>query len=317
MSGWRSNTTRQILHSRARMLALIRAFMAERDILEVETPILSESGNPDPNIHPLKTATGRMGQRQCYLNTSPEFAMKRLLASGSGSIYQITRAFRNDEVSRLHQPEFTLLEWYRLDYDHHLLMDELAELMSALQLGPCRRATYTEVFQQYIELDPHLATLTELRDKAACSGLMGVACDRSLLLDFLFSYAVSPHLGLEAPLFIYDYPVCQAALARLSGDSPPIAERFELFISGMEIANGFNELLDAAEQRTRFDAQNSIRRSVATEQIPIDEPFLAALEQGLPDCAGVAVGLDRLLLAMTNSDTLHNVITFPHAEAET
>ena len=313
MADWQPNTTQVTLQGRAGMLACIRAFMAERGILEVETPILSRAGNPDPNIHSLTTTTGLTELRQYYLNTSPEFAMKRLLAAGSGSIYQITRAFRNDAASRLHQPEFTMLEWYRPDYDHHMLMDELATLLHALELGQCRRLAYAEVFRTYIELDPHSAGLAALADKATSLGLVGAAQDRALLLDFLFNYSVSPHLGLEAPLFLYDYPACQAALARLSTGRPQVAERFELFISGMEIANGFHELADAAEQRARFDRQNSIRQSTGAEQVRMDEPLLAALEQGLPDCAGVAVGLDRLLMAITDSDTISDVMTFTSA----
>ncbi len=292
------------------MLALIRGFMAERGILEVETPILTQAENPDPNIHPLRTVAGRLKQRRYYLHTSPEFAMKRLLAFGLGSIYQITRVFRDDEPGRLHRPEFSLLEWYRPDYDHHSLMDELAELIHALELGRCRRLTYKQAFQQHIELDPHSATPAELGDKAVSLGLVGEAHERSLLLDFLFSHFVSPHLGREAPTFIYDYPACQAALASLSDSRPQVAERFELFIAGMEIANGFNELLNAAEQRARFERQNRIRQSQGMEKVVIDGQLLAALEHGLPACAGVAVGLDRLLMAMTNADTIRDVMSF-------
>ena len=293
------------------MLRLIREFMQDHDILEVETPILSETGNTDPNIQSLKTTKEISQYKQYYLNTSPEFAMKRLLASGSGSIYQITKVFRDDERGRLHQPEFTMLEWYRTDFDHHQLMDELAELVRELGLGECARTTYASVFHKYIGLDPHTATVTALASEAKSRGLSSLEEDRGLLLEFLFSHSIAPHLGQDAPIFVYDYPVCQAALAKLSSGDPQVAERFELFISGMEIANGFNELTDAAEQRMRFIEENKIRRSRGLEEVLIDEQLLAALQHGLPTCAGVALGLDRLLMILADSDNINDVITFP------
>lgn len=297
---------------RAALLKEIRLFMEERNILEVDTPVLSTAGNTEPHIQSLCTELSQAGKgSKYYLNTSPEFAMKRLLASGFGAIYQITKVFRDDEVGRLHQPEFSMLEWYRPGYDHHQLMDELAELILSLGLGECGRRSYADVFQDALDTDPHSADTSELTAKAGALGFSAGGTDRGILLDFLFSHALRSVHDNSAPLFVYHYPLSQAALARLSDTRPQVAERFELFISGMEIANGFNELCDAQQQRRRFTQENARRQSMGLAQIPIDEDLLAALEHGLPDCAGVAVGLDRLLMALTGIDTINNVMTFP------
>ena len=309
-----------MLEQRAGMLARIREFMAQRSILEVETPILSPAGNPDPNI-PSLTTTVNFPQRQepgtYYLHTSPEFHMKRLLAAGSGPIYQITKVFSDQEAGRIHQPEFTMLEWYRPGFDQQMLMDEVTELLAALGLAGNERYPYARLFADHTGLNPHTCDLLALQEQARTLGLQTTSVDRSLLLDVVFSHAVAPHLGREQPLFIYDYPACQAALARIRRDDVAVAERFELFIGGMEIANGYHELCDSAEQSQRFDRENAVRAQRGLTPMPVDEQLLAALRHGLPDCAGVALGLDRLLLALTGNRELTQVITFPVEPAAT
>jgi len=310
---WRPDATREKLELRARVLARIREFMAGRSILEVETPILSPAGNPDPNIQSLITMVhfpfGNAPQRY-YLHTSPEFAMKRLLAAGTGPIYQIARVFRDEEAGRIHQPEFTMLEWYRPGFDHHALMAEVAALLIALGLTDCNQATYAQLFEAHTGLNPHTCGLQALQDRASAMGLNTVTTDRPLLLDVIFSHAVTPQLGNDRPMLIYDYPGCQAALARIRHDDVAVAERFELFISGMEIANGYHELCDGAEQARRFAEENTLRVQRGLAPVPIDERLLAALRHGLPDCAGVALGLDRLLLALTGDREISNVMAF-------
>lgn len=310
---WQPSASFETLKHRAALLASIRAFMAGRGILEVETPILSQAGNTDPNLRSFTTTFHSPSSVQpltCYLHTSPEFAMKRLLAAGSGPIYQICRVFRDEEAGRLHEPEFTMLEWYRPGFDHHALMDEMTDLLGILGLaGPDRKA-YAAVFTSCTGLDPHTAPDAELQDRAVQKGLQGEAHPRTLLLDFLFSALVMPMLGRERPLFVYDFPACQAALARIRADTPAVAERFELFINGVEIANGFHELTDAAEQRARFVTDNQLRRERRQPELPMDENLLAALEQGLPACAGVALGIDRLLMQIMRYDSIDQVVTF-------
>jgi elongation factor P--(R)-beta-lysine ligase len=301
------------MYQRAALLKTIRCFMDERNIMEVETPILSPTGNTDPNIASLTTCLHSIEQKesiQLFMNTSPEFAMKRLLASGSGCIYQIAKVFRDEETGRYHEPEFTMLEWYRIGFDHHALMDETEILLRQLGYIECERKSFEEVFEKYTGLNPHLADTRELGEKAVLSGLQGTGFDRRTLLDFLFSHWVAPTLIGNRPIFIYDYPVCQAALAQIRRDSPPVAERFELFINGLEIANGFHELCDANEQLSRFQYENTMRKVQGLDEIPIDKKLIAALENGLPDCAGIAVGLDRLLIHLSGVDLISKVMTF-------
>jgi len=310
---WQPSASLEVLKQRASLLAIIREFMATRNILEVETPVLSHAGNTDPNLtsfttrftSPCATAAERL-----YLHTSPEFAMKRLLAAGSGPIYQICRVFRDEELGRQHQPEFTMLEWYRPGFDHHALMSEMGDMLVLLGLARPACRHYAPVFAAATGLDPHHATDADLQSRSTQLGLQGTDHTRSVLLDFLFSMAVMPGLGVNGPEFIDDFPVCQAALARIREGATPVAERFELFIHGVEIANGFHELTDAAEQRTRFEADNSRRQQQGHAPVPLDEHLLAALTQGLPDCAGVALGIDRLLMQILGYDSIDKVVTF-------
>ena len=313
---WRPNVDLAALHLRADMLAKIRSFMQVRDILEVDTPTLSTASTPDPNINSISATRSIKGERLAYyLHTSPEFCMKRLLADGSGAIYQITKVFRDEEIGALHQPEFSMLEWYRPGFDHHDLMNEVAELLIELGLGEPERCSYESAFLKYLDINPHSADTSVLRSRASELGLQQTSSHRSMLLDFLFSHSVSPNLGGKRGLLLYDYPACQAALARLTSDAPPRAERFELFISGVELANGFHELKDAKEQRDRFQDENHLRQCSGLKQVAIDERFLSALESGLPDCAGVAIGLDRLLMILAEKQQINDVITFPLEDA--
>lgn len=317
---WRPAASLDVLRARAVMLARIRQFFADRHVLEVETPILSPAGNTDPHLVSFSVTPFGAGTRR-FLHTSPEFAMKRLLAAGSGPIYQVARVFRADERGRWHNPEFSMLEWYRPGWDHHQLMDEVDRLLQCLaQTPPAVRMTYGEVFAMHCQIDPHTASVAQLRAASHRLGLaMDDACASSLTtgdwLDVLMSHVVAPALGRERPVFIYDFPEGQAALARVRAGTPSVAERFELFIDGMEIANGFHELVDAVEQRRRFAADVEARRAHAMEHVPIDENLLAALAAGLPPCAGVALGLDRLLMRITSAQDVGAVLAFPWERA--
>ena len=301
-----------LLQARALLVAQLRTFMAAREVLEVDTPLLSPCANTDPHVESAPVSLslpGAPGPATWYLNASPEFAMKRLLAGGSGSIYQICKAFRNGEQGRRHQLEFTLLEWYRVGFDHHGLMDEMAALLSRLRWRTTERRSYRACFEASFGFNPHEAGPERLLAAAREAGFAGDAeTAADALLDFLFSHGPGPTLGLEQPLFVYDYPACQAALARLrpagDGRGYPVAERFELFIAGLEIANGFHELTDAEEQRNRFEEENRLRQARGQAPMPVDEALLAALERGLPDCAGVALGVERLLMALTGATSI-------------
>jgi elongation factor P--(R)-beta-lysine ligase len=311
---WQPAASFDIIKSRARLLNQIRTFMAQRGVLEVETYLLGHTTVTDTNIHSFTTRLqhpGSVETEELFMQSSPEYAMKRLLAAGSGAIYQITRVFRNGEIGRLHNPEFTMLEWYQPGYDHQRLMDELGALLRHLQFGPASRRTYADVFREKMQIDPHRCDLEGLNAMAHNNGLHREDNNRSVLLDYLFSHCIVPALGVGQPEFIYNYPASQAALARLSETDPPVAERFELFIDGMEIANGFHELCDAEEQRNRFNLDNVRRQAAGQPTCPVDEKFLAALTAGLPDCSGVAVGLDRLLMTIHHCAAIRETLAFP------
>jgi lysyl-tRNA synthetase class 2 len=315
---WRPGATLHALRLRARLLAGIRGFFAERGVLEVETPGLARAAAGDVHIHSLRTALGStpgtMTGATLYLQSSPEFAMKRLLAAGSGPIYQVCRAFRDGERGRLHNPEFTLLEWYRPGWDHHRLMDEVQALVETV-LGPGldnRKCRYRDVFQEHAGLDPFAASDEALARRSTELGLAphGIAPgERDRQLEFLFGHAVQPALG-EGCVYVHDYPASQAALARIRRSEPAVAERFELFVNGVELANGYHELCDADEQRGRFQADARERRRLGLHEPPQDESLLAALAHGLPDCAGVALGLDRLFMIAAGADSIDAVMAF-------
>jgi elongation factor P--(R)-beta-lysine ligase len=280
-------------------------------VLEVETPALSQAANPSPALDSMAVVIGREVR---YLHTSPEFAMKRLLAAGSGAIYQIARVWRQGESGRRHNPEFTLLEWYRPGWSYHELMQEVAELVSTI-IGeiPISLVSYRQLFLQHLGLDPldcdtdRLALIARQHGwEIAGSGQL----DRDGWLDLLLSHAIEPHLGQGELTFVTDYPASQAALARLSPADPRLAERFELYLHGIELANGFAELTAAEEQRQRFHAELAARSAAGLPQLPIDEALLAALEAGLPATSGVALGLDRLLMLASDTATIAEVMAF-------
>lgn len=320
---WLPSATLDRIQLRARLLAQIRAFFAARDVLEVDTPVLSCATNADPHLEPFITTYQKPGLHDVqvlYLHTSPELPMKRLLAAGSGSIYQVAKVFRNSESGRYHNPEFSLLEWYRIGFDHHHLMGEVAELVTAV-LGqevlkePVECFSYRDVFLNYLGLDPHRAHVAELMLCARSQDLNPPAGmpsdDPNPWLDLLLSHCIEPHLGHQRLTFIDDYPAAQAALAKIRPDNPPVAERFEVYLQGIELANGFHELTDANEQYRRLQANNQQRVAQGLPSLPIDHRFLSALKEGLPDCAGVALGLDRLLTFMAGKSSLQDVIAFP------
>ena len=317
---WRPTATLARLRLRARMLADIRRFFAERGVMEVETPLLGAATATDPHLDSFVTRYhGPGGDRSCYLQTSPEFAMKRLLAAGSGPIYQIGKAFRNGEAGRCHNPEFTMLEWYRPGFDHHRLMDEVEALLAALIDGPAaQRMTYRALFQQHLSLDPLSSCGRRLRDAALAAGITPPALaldDRDGWLNLLLTHLIEPRLGHDRPVFVYDYPSSQAMLARLSDDDPPRARRFELYIKGMELANGFHELADGEEQQRRFAGDLAARRAQSLADVPMDRRLIAALHHGLPDCAGVALGVDRLVMFVAGVRNIADVVAFAHGRA--
>ncbi|PLW84264.1 EF-P lysine aminoacylase GenX [Kineobactrum sediminis] len=315
MRDWQPAASTALLRQRAGLLALIREFFAERGVLEVETPLLCRSGITDPAIEPLQVCSGRsIGADGRYLQTSPEYAMKRLLAAGSGSIYQVCKAFRDGEAGARHNPEFTLLEWYRPGLDHHQLMVEVADLVChCLGPRPWQALSYRDLFLESLDIDPFSASVDTLcgiaRGHFDVGNLEG---DRDLWLDLLLTHAVEPWLAGRGICFVYDYPASQAALARIvERDGYWVAERFELYVDGLELANGYHELGDEREQRARFEADNRLRRQRGLATRPLDEQLLAALAAGLPACSGVALGMDRLLLCASGESDIRRVLAFP------
>jgi len=307
-----------MLRARAALLARIRAFFASRDILEVETPLLCGAGITDPSIEPLVVERGSSLKRPRYLQTSPEYAMKRLLACHGLPIFQLARAFRDGEAGARHNPEFTLLEWYRPGFDHHALMAEVAELVRCcVGERPLHSYTYRQLFLDILGMDPFTATVDELQAVARTHVDTGtISGDRDLWLDLLMSHLIEPQLAERGMCFVYDYPASQAALARIENiDGVAVGHRFELYVDGMELANGYFELLDAAEQRERFEQDNLRRRELGLPERPLDERLLAALEHGLPECSGVALGVDRLLMLSSGVADIREVLAFDWARA--
>ena len=326
---WQPTATPAALKTRAAMLARTREFFAQRAVLEVETPLLSAAAVSDPQLQSLRTqVAGTL--KPFYLHTSPEYAMKRLLAAGSGDIYQVCKVFRDEEQGRWHNPEFTMLEWYRLGFDDAALMTEvealLAHLLSGLRtLQPAERLTYSAALNRHAGVDAFTSSDAELAQAAVHHGIhCDSTLDRDAKLDLLMGLVVGPRLGVERPCFIHDYPASQAALARLKpghagaaragaahvGAAHAVAARFELYLDGVELANGFHELAQAGEQRARFLADLRVRAARGQPQPPLDENLLAALQHGLPDCAGVALGFDRLVAIALGAKHLAEAISF-------
>ena len=328
-ASFRPSASIESLKQRARILQEVRSFFDDRDVLEVETPILCEAGAVDEHLEPIRAeyhAHSGARARPHYLMTSPEHSMKRLLAAGSGPIYQVSRAFRDGERGRLHNPEFTILEWYRPGFDHVALMEEVEALLGRL-LGapgpqgaetatpPFARVTYREAFLDVLGINPHRISADDL---SRIAGLEGIppppdfdASDRDGWLNLMLMARVEDTLGFECPTFLIDYPASQAALAKVRDGDPPVAERFELYVRGVEIANGYHELLDPREQESRFVAANEKRKAAGKPELPLDPRLIAALEAGVPECAGVAVGLDRVVMLALGVETIDEVQAFP------
>jgi len=312
---WRPGASLDPLRPRAPVLRAVRAHFDAEGVLEVETPSLGSRTVTDPSIESLTARDG--AGRAWYLQTSPEFAMKRLLAAGSGSIYQITRAFRDGERGRHHNHEFSMLEWYRVGFDHHRLIDDIDMLLDAI-LGsdPSRRLTFREAFSRHLGLDPLTAPLTDLHDACRSRGFESrvAGAGRDECLDWLLCVAVQPALG-SGRVYLLDFPASRAALARVRTGSQPVAERFELYIDGIEVANGYHELRDAEELRRRMQRDIKVRSRMGQPVPEVDDRLLAAHEAGLPACAGVAVGLDRLVMLAGRYQSLREVLAFAQDRA--
>lgn len=308
-----------MLQLRARLLARVREFFAARGFLEVETPLLSADVVVDRHLEPFETwlqnDAGQQGRR-LFLQTSPEFAMKRLLAAGGEAIYQITRAFRQGEIGRLHNPEFTIIEWYRRGdalAEGMALLSEVCEAL--LERGPAQRLTYRAAFQQFAAVDPLEDDARQLRSRLVERGIAPPGSlepdDRDGWLDLLLVECVEPNLGRGRPTILHDYPPSQAALARVREEHPPVAERFELYVDGIELANGYHELLDAGVLRARNRRNNVLRQRDGHGSLPEESRLLAAMDHGLPPCAGVALGFDRIVMLAAGASCLAEVLPFP------
>ncbi len=326
MNDWKPNSSREVLRKRAEMLSTIRKFFAQRNVLEVETPSLSRSAATDIYIQSFEvsvspeagtdTNANKKTDRR-YLQTSPEYAMKRLLAAESGPIFQICKSFRAGEVSRIHNPEFTMLEWYRPGFSMTDLMNEVEQLMNCV-LGEesIPRFSYRELFLDHLQFDPHLVSATELCKIAESKiDFSGEAYSSTDYLQLLMDRCIEPLMPKTC--FVYDYPLAQCALAQIASDEEgqQVAKRFELYGGGMEIANGYFELTDSAEQRSRIVRDIQERESKGLASYPIDERLLAALDSGMPSCTGVALGIDRLLMLLTGNSSIGQVLTFSDANA--
>ncbi|MBG0761058.1 elongation factor P lysine(34) lysyltransferase [Vibrio cidicii] len=315
---WQPTASIPQLRQRAALIARIRQFFAQRNVLEVDTPAMSHATVTDVHLHTFQTqfvGPGYAQGSQLFLMTSPEFHMKRLLAAGSGCIYQLGKAFRNEENGRYHNPEFTMLEWYRVGFDHHQLMDEMDDLLQlVLQCGAAERMTYQQAFLTVLGVCPLEGTMAELKSVAARLGLSDIAEaeeDRDTLLQLLFSIGVEAKIGQQVPAFVYDFPASQAALAKINLNDPRVADRFEVYFKGIELANGFHELDNAQEQLRRFEQDNHKRVEMGLAEQPIDYHLIAALQSGLPECAGVALGVDRLIMLALGCDHINQVTAFP------
>ncbi len=313
---WRPVASLPVLRHRALMLDRAREYFRGCGVLEVETPLLSAAAVSDVNI---ESAGARLCDRDCFLHTSPEYAMKRLLAAGYGDCMQICRVFRDGERGRLHHPEFTLIEWYRIGFDAATIMSDVEHLIAAMlrdlrALPPASRISYRAALHMHAAVDPFEDDAPALRaalERAGVDYPSAVEADRDALLDLIVGAVVGPRLGHDAPCFVTDYPASQAALARLKAGDPSVAERFELYLDGMELANGFHELGDAPEQAQRFAGDQALRARRGLPLRPLDDRLLEALAAGLPDCSGVALGFDRLVMCATGARSIDEVIAFP------
>jgi elongation factor P--(R)-beta-lysine ligase len=317
MADWRPTANLAVLERRAAMLRAARGYFAATRALEVETPVLSTAAVTDVHLASISaTVLGKRG----FLQTSPEYAMKRLLAAGAGDIWQICRVFRDGESGRWHNIEFTMIEWYRLGLDHHALMSDVERLINTLlpadkQFDRAERLTYAEAVQLHAGVDAFRDPPAVLVARLESEGVevpRDLHHDRDGCLDLLMGTIVGPKLGIDRLTFVYDYPASQAALARARGE---VASRFEAYLNGLELANGFHELGDATEQRARFESDLAARALRGLPAMPIDERFLASLAHGLPECSGVALGFDRLVMCATDASHVNEVLAFPFERA--
>lgn len=315
---WQPSASIEALKARAKLIQTIRQFFDERGVLEVETPLLSNGTVTDVHLDAFDTEFPHhhSGEaKQMYLQTSPEFAMKRLLCAGSGCIYQICKSFRNEAAGRFHNPEFTMLEWYRVGFDDKNLIDEVDELMQiTLSVEPAMKMSYQQAFLSLLGIDPLSASFNDIKKLVltySTDEWLIKEQDSDVLLQWLFSMYIEPKLGTDtAPCFIYDFPASQASLAKLNKEDLRVAHRFELYFRGIELANGFYELQDVQEQEKRFVKDNQQRVELGLTEKPIDTHFLASLTQGLPDCAGVALGIDRLFMLQQKLSHIEQAISF-------
>jgi lysyl-tRNA synthetase class 2 len=317
------------LRLRAALLRRVRSFFEADGFLEVETPLLSADTVVDRHLDPIAVPLaaspaggdgGPAGRRVWWLQTSPEFGMKRLLAAGADAIYQVGRAFRNDERGPLHNPEFTMVEWYRVNETMAQGIQRLTRLAELLLArGPVEKISYAQAFRDHLGLDPHRCDGRSLAEAAKAAGIEAPASlsidDRDGWLDLLLVERVQPHLGLARPVILYDYPASQAALACVRREDPPVAERFELYAEGIELANGYHELQDPAELRRRGAENNRLRALDGKPPLPEESRLLAAMECGLPDSTGVALGWDRVVMLAAGAKCLDEVIAFPFPRA--
>jgi len=319
---WQPTLTWEYAQKRAYVLQQIRQFFNERNVIEVETPALSQGTVTDVHLEAITCRYNFLSDSSSehttnlYLQTSPEFHMKRLLASGYGCIFQIAKAFRHEEAGRHHNPEFTLLEWYRLGFDHYKLMNEVSELLkTVLDCLEPTQTTYQNLFIELIGVDPLIATREQLlkviQQHNKISEWLTVEQDTDILLQFIFSEIIEPHIGNESPCFVYNFPRSQASLAKICSDDNRVSQRFECYFHGLELVNGFNELTDVDDQFERFQKDNKQRKILALEERVIDNNFIKALSQGLPPCSGVALGIDRLIMLALKVDHIEQVISFP------
>lgn len=303
------------LAKRSNLLNAVRRFFLDRDFLEVETPLLSSEVIPELHIEPThisRVATQHTAPQK-WLQASPELHMKRLLAAGMQAIFQITRSFRDDEQGRLHNPEFTIIEWYRVGDDMQAGMDLLDQLLQqTLKAPPAKRTSYAEALENHLGINPHSASTTELAAKTDSPPEGLRAEDRDEWLNYLLATKIEPQLGRDGPEFLYQYPASQAALAKLAADKngQRVAQRFELYWQGIELANGYDELTDADELRRRLEQVNRDREAEGRLSLPLPESLLSAMEQGLSACSGCALGFDRLAMLACGAESLDEVIPF-------
>jgi len=316
---------RRMLEVRAQLYRFIRRFFDNRGVLEVETPVVSAAANTDPHIESFATRfrgrsdDGRAG-RERWLRTSSEFAQKRLLAAGVGDCYELGRVFRDGEAGRRHNPEFTMLEWYRVGWDHMRLSAEVVELIRGVleSVGgnpQVRSCSYRDLFHAHLGIDPFAGSIETLTKAMEEMDVRATDLRHDDWLDLLLTHRIQPSFPNDRITVVYDYPASQCALAKIRAGNPPVAERFEVYLGTHELANGYHELTDAVEQRRRFEGDNARRRERGQSQLPIDQNLLVALEKGLPDCAGVALGIERLLMAMTGAEDIADVLPFAFSQA--